>query len=273
VANHHPLAVPPSNAAELEAFAGDPDFMLSLAKGMLIFRAFADKRQKLTIAQISAATGLKRSTAYRCLYTLMSVGYLENEGGLFSARASVLGLASAYFEHVHLELAVQPILDRLRDSLAMTCAIGIYDDGNIYYVVVSRALGSMPLIASVGRRLPAYCTAVGRIFLSELPAESLNSYLDELSPVSFTPNTATIPAVLRNRIEEVRAQGYAVAAQEIDIGVKVISVPIRADNGQLVAALMAGGEISSLTDEKIRMEFLPALQKAAIEIGRLWRNF
>lgn len=264
------FAVPPTESDELNSFGGDPDFMLSLARGLLIFRAFAEKREKFTVAQMATATGLKRSTAHRCLYTLTKLGYLKNEGSQFTPRISTLLLGSAYFVQGHWEAAIQPILDGLRDRLGMTCALGSYENGHVHYVVVSQSLGSLKLVASVGRRLPAYCTAVGRVFLADMKPDVLERYLDELSPVSSTPYTSISHEVLTSRIDEARAQGYAIASQEIDLGVRAISVPVRADNGQVVAALMSGGEISVLTEEKINAEFIPELKRVAAEIGRLW---
>lgn len=271
--DHRDFAVPPTDSDELDAFAGDPDFMLSLARGLLIFRAFAEKREKLTVAQMAAATGLKRSTAYRCLYTLTKLGYLGNEGSQFAPRVSTLILGSAYFARGHWEAALQPILDGLRDRLGMTCALGSYEDGHVHYVVVSQSLGALTLVASVGRRLPAYCTAVGRVFLADMEPAVLERYLAGLTPVPYTPNTATTRDELTGRIDDARGQGYAIASQEIDLGVRAVAVPVRSDGGQVVAALMAGGEISVLTDEKINAEFLPELQKAAAEIGMLWESF
>lgn len=268
--DHLHFAVPPTDSNELDVFGGDPDFMLSLARGLLIFRAFAERREKLTVAQIATATGLKRSTAYRCLYTLTKLGYLENEGSQFTPRISTLLLGSAYFVQGHWEAAIQPILDGLRDRLGMTCALGSFEDGYVHYVVVSQSLGSLKLVASVGRRLPAYCTAVGRVFLADLKPDVLQRYLEELSPKSYTPHTSTSHEVLSHRIDDARAQGYAIASQEIDLGVRAIAVPVRADNGQVVAALMSGGELSVLNDDKIRIEFIPELKRVAAEIGRLW---
>jgi IclR family pca regulon transcriptional regulator len=267
------FAVPPTESSELDGFGGDPDFMLSLARGLLIFRAFADRREKLTVAQIATATGLKRSTAYRCLYTLTRLGYLANEGNQFTPRVSTLLLGSAFFVQGHWEAAIQPILDGLRDRLGMTCALGSYEHGHVHYVVVSQSLGSLKLVASVGRRLPAYCTAVGRVFLADMKPDALARYLDEVSPVVYTPHTSTSREVLLHRIDEARAQGYALASQEIDLGVRAVAVPVRDEDGEVVAALMSGGEISVLTDEKISAEFIPELKRVASEIGRLWWTF
>ena len=269
----HDFAVPPTDSDELDVFGGDPDFMLSLARGLLIFRAFADKREKLTVAQVATATGLKRSTAYRCLYTLTKLGYLENEGSKFAPRISTRLLGSAYFARGHWESVLQPILDGLRDRLGMTCGLGLYDDGYVHYVVVSQSRGSLTLVASVGRRLPAYCTAVGRIFLADMESDALDRYLDGIQPVPYTQYTTTTRAKLRSRIDDSRAQNYAVASQEIDLGVRVAAVPVRSDSGEIVAALMCGGEISVLTEDKAESLFLPELKKAATEIGRLWEGF
>jgi IclR family pca regulon transcriptional regulator len=271
--DHRDFAVPPTDSDELNPFAGDPDFMLSLARGLLIFRAFAEKREKMTVAQMATATGLKRSTAYRCLYTLTKLGYLQNEGSQFTPRVSTLLLGSAYFTRAHWEAAIQPILDGLRDRLGMTCALGSYESGHVHYVVVSQSLGSLTLVASVGRRLPAYCTAVGRVFLADMKPDVLKHYLDGLTPVSYTPHTSISREVLSSRIEACRAQGYALASQEIDLGVRAVAVPVRLEDGRVIAALMSGGEISVLTDERIKADFLPELKRAAMEIGMLWASF
>lgn len=267
------FAVPPTESDELDVFAGDPDFMLSLARGLLIFRAFADRREKLTVAQMAAATGLKRSTAYRCLYTLTKLGYLDSEGSQFAPRISTKLLGSAYFARGHWEASLQPILDGLRDRLGMTCALGRYEDGQVHYVVVSQSLGRLTLVASVGRRLPAYCTAVGRVFLADMRPAVLERYLNGLSPISHTQHTTTTRANLSSRVDEARMQGYAVASQEIDMGVRAVAVPVRSERGEVVAALMCGGEISVLSQDKVQSLFLPELQKAGAEIGMLWESF
>ena len=247
--------------------------MLTLARGMLIFRAFAERQDKTTVAQMAVATGLKRSTVYRCLYTLSRLGYLQNEGSLFSPLVSTVLLGKAYFTRGHWEVAVQPIIDGLRDQFGLTCGLTGFEDGHAHYVVVAQSRGSLTFVASVGRRLPAYCTAIGRIFLAELEPQAVRDYLRGVTPVPYTAHTTTTPEALYSRIEDARRDGYSIASQEIDLGVRVVAVPVRSRDGQVVAALMCGGELSVIADDKIHQQYLPQLRKVAAEIGLLWDSF
>ena len=86
----------PASASDMDVFSGDPHFMLSLARGLLVLQAFASLGPKVTVSQAARATGLARATVRRCLYTLAKVGYVRLEGTAFVLEARCLPLASAY---------------------------------------------------------------------------------------------------------------------------------------------------------------------------------
>ena len=152
-------ALPPVKKAadHLNSIAGDPSFMLSLARGMLVLRVFAEQRRKLTIAQIATESGLSRSTVGRCLHTFVQLGYFEKQGSQFAPRVTLMMLASIYGGARGPEAELQPLLDDLSERLRMTVALGIKEGGDIFYTAVSRSSATLSLVAFVGRRLPAYC--------------------------------------------------------------------------------------------------------------------
>jgi IclR family pca regulon transcriptional regulator len=263
-----PLADPPS-AADMEAFSGDPHFMLSLARGLLVLQAFVGNGPKLTVSEAARVTGLARATARRCLYTLEKVGYVRMDGAAFVLESRFLPLARAYLRSLGPEGSVQVVLDRLRDQVDETCAIGKLEGAQVLYTSVARQTRSRTLGGTMGLRVPAFCTSMGRILLAELPEDEVQSVLRAFPPVKFTAFTVTNPDEIMDRIQEAARNGFSINDQELDMGLRALSVPIRDHRGRVIAALNAGGEAARLSNSLLVGRFLPLLQEAAEEISQL----
>jgi len=266
----------PPSAADMDAFSGDPHFMLSLARGLLVLQAFVANGPKLTVSEAARVTGLARATARRCLYTLEKVGYVRMDGTAFVLESRFLPLARAYLRSLGPEGSVQVVLDRLRDQIDETCAMGKLDGAQVLYTSVARrnrnaapASGARALGGAMGLRVPAFCTSMGRILLAELEPDELQTVLRGFPPVKFTSFTTTEPADILARIEEAARNGFSINDQELDIGLRALSVPIRDHRGRVIAALQAGGEASRLSNSLMVGRFLPLLQEAAEEISQL----
>jgi len=256
-------------AQELEAFSGDPHFMLSLARGLLVLQAFVGVGPRLTVSDAARATGLARATARRCLYTLEKVGYVRMDGSAYVLESRFLPLARAYLRSLGPEGSVQVALDRLRDQLDETCAIGRLDGAHVVYASLSRKSRVRTLGGSVGMRVPAFCTSMGRVLLASLPEGEVDQVLSSFPPVKFTPFTHTAPADIRERIREAARNGFSINDQELDLGLRALAVPIHDHRGRVIAALNAGGERDRLSNTLLVGQFLPAMQEAAEEIGQL----
>jgi IclR family pca regulon transcriptional regulator len=256
-------------ASELEAFSGDPHFMLSLARGLLVLQAFVGGGPKMTVSDAARATGLARATARRCLYTLEKVGYVRMDGTAYVLESRFLPLARAYLRSLGPEGSVQVVLDRLRDQLDETVAIGRLDGAHVVYASLSRKSRARTLGGAVGMRVPAFCTSMGRVLLAALPEIEVDQVLASFPPVKFTPFTQTEPAEIRERIKEANRNGFSINDQELDLGLRALAVPIRDHRGRVIAALNAGGERDRLSNTLLVGQFLPAMHAAAEEIGQL----
>lgn len=256
-------------ASELEAFSGDPHFMLSLARGLLVLQAFVGGGPKMTVSDAARATGLARATARRCLYTLEKVGYVRMEGSAYVLESRFLPLARAYLRSLGPEGSVQVVLDRLRDQLDETVAIGKLDGAHVVYASLSRKSRARTLGGTVGMRVPAFCTSMGRVLLAAQPGAEVDQVLTSFPPVKFTPFTQTEPAEIRERIGEAARNGFSINDQELDLGLRALAVPIHDHRGRVIAALNAGGERDRLSNTLLVGQFLPAMHAAAEEIGQL----
>ena len=264
-----PGALDTPTAAELDAFSGDPHFMLSLARGLLVLQAFVNNGPKLTVSDAARATGLARATARRCLYTLEKVGYVRMEGTAYVLESRFLPLARAYLRSLGPEGSVQVVLDRLRDQLDETVALGKLDGAHVVYTSLSRKSRARTLGGTVGMRVPAFCTSMGRVLLAALPEPEVDAVIAAFPPVKFTPFTEIDPKEIRERVREAGRNGFSINDQELDLGMRALSAPIRDHRGRVIAALNAGGENTRLSNTVLVGQFLPLMQAAADEIGQL----
>jgi IclR family transcriptional regulator, pca regulon regulatory protein len=259
---------------EIDSFSGDPNFMTSLARGLTVIRAFSEERQSMSISQISHKTGIPRAAVRRCLYTLMKLGYVnvDNER-LFSLRPKILTLGYTYLSFSTLATAAQPILDHVSNLVRESCSIAVLDKNDIVYIARSQtSVRIMSVDLSIGSRLPAYCTSMGRVLLASLPQNTLKDYLSNVKIKRHTNRTIFSITKLQQVIEKVRRKGYAIIDQELEIGLQSIAVPIEDRVGKVVAAMNIGTHSSRSSIAEMETKFLPPLKEAAHELGLMIEN-
>jgi IclR family pca regulon transcriptional regulator len=263
--------LPVSAAAEIQALSGDPNFMTSLARGLVVIQAFSQQKHHLTIAQISHKTGIPRAAVRRCLYTLAQLGYVNAEDGRnFALRPKILALGHAYLSSGRLATSAQPLLEHVTRTVHESCSMAILEGDDILYVARSSTTTRIVSIdLGVGSRLPAFCTSMGRVLLADLPLDELAAYLARVRLTPFTSRTLTSPDKLKKTLNSVRSAGYAVIDQELEIGLRSIAVPVKDLAGKVVAALNVGTQASRVPVAEMQTKFLPPLRAAAHELGML----
>ena len=262
----------PSPAAQLDQFSGDPNFMTSLARGLLVIQAFSESKLKLSISQLSKKTGLSRASVRRCLHTLSELGFAGADEGLnFHLRPRILTLGHSYLSSMPLSTAAQPILEHLSQILNEACSIALLDGVDIVYVARANVARIMAIDLGVGTRLPAFCTSMGRILLAHLSPEGLEAVLPKIEFTSFTEKTITSVGKLRQALTIVRREGYAIVDQELELGLRSMAVPLISSAGRVVAAINVGAHGQRVSLQDMQTRFLPYLRAAAQELSLLVR--
>ena len=246
---------------------GDPDFMTSLARGLHVIRAFAGVDRRLTIADVSRATGLTRAVVRRCLYTLRELGYAATDGRTYSLQPRILNLGYAYLSTAPIPIAAQPVLEELSGQLGEATSVAVLDDGAVVYVARAATRRIMAVTLGVGSRLPAYCTALGRVLLAGMPQEQTAQELAKFELVAHTRFTVTSRRRIEEILAEVRAEGFAVNDQELEVGLRSIAVPVRNVVGVTVAAMNVSAQASRVTRRELLDRDLPLLKAAAERLG------
>ena len=209
------------------------------------------------------AVDLPRATARRALLTLVQLGYVAGDGRLFRLTPRVLQLATAYLTSNAVSTLLQPACDRIMRQVGESCTAAVLEGPDV--VMIARALPAqlMPAGVGVGFRLPAYCSALGRVLLSGMPAPALEAYLAATPLLAVTDHTVTDPAAIRRAVLAAAADGFCFVDQEAEHGFRSVAVPLRRFDGTLVAALNVGARIERVDAPTMRGQHLALLQAEA----------
>lgn len=218
------------------------EFVQSLARGLSVITAFDAEHPAMTLSAVAARTGLTRATARRLLHTLVELGFVRVDGTDFALTPQVLRLGTAYLAGLGLPEVAQPHLAELSTKVGESTSAAILDGDDIVYVArVASSHRLMRVGITVGTRFPAWATSMGRVLLADRPDDPLADV--ELRPL--TPRTVTDRDRLRDILTDVRARGYAVVDEELEVGLRSIAVPVRCGDGVVAAvniSLHAGSQ-------------------------------
>lgn len=265
--NSTPAGPVAAKVPDFEQFEGDPNFVLSLARGLAIIEAFEGHKQGLSVADLSRETGLSRAAVRRVLITLETLGYAESSGRAFRLRTRVLKLGFSYLSSTSLPAIAQPILEEITERVHESSSISVLDGDQIVYVARSTAKRVMSVGLSVGSRLPCYCTSMGRVLLASLPDDESMAHLERIVLKPLTPKTITTRAKLAETIRKVRIDGYALVDEELELGLRSIAVPVKTRQGDTVAAMNIGVHAARVTVAEMTRRFLPILQESTRALG------
>ncbi len=259
-------------ASTLDQFAGDPNFMTSLARGLLVIQSFTPQHPQMTISQLAVKTGLSRAAVRRCLYTLTKLGFAGAEdGSRYALRPRMLTLSNTYAASNSLSSAAQPILERMSAMLRESFSVATLDGDDIVYIARTTVSRVMSVDLHIGSRLPAYCTSMGRVLLAYLPVEQLEQYLARVVLTPHTTRTITSVEKLRLSLRNVRRNGYALCDQEFEVGLRSLAVPVYSPTGRVVATVNLSGHAPRMPVFDMQTRFLPHLRNAATELGAFLR--
>jgi IclR family pca regulon transcriptional regulator len=245
------------------------DFLEVLARGLRILGLFNAERRQLTLSELSEIAELPRATVRRVLYTLERLGFVELEGRQFRLAPRVLTLSSAYLTSNPVPAVMQPVVARISRELQEACSAAVLDGHDAVMVARSSPVRIITVGLELGFRLPAFCSAVGRVLLAGLPDTDLHDCLASLEPVAFTPHTLLDKGAIRDRILAARADGFATVEQEIELGFSSIAVAVQRHDRATTCALHVGLPAQRATRKRMIDEFLPVLQRAAEEATSL----
>ncbi|MDO0933894.1 IclR family transcriptional regulator C-terminal domain-containing protein [Streptomyces sp. DG2A-72] len=241
------------------------EFVESLARGLTVLTAFGEGRAELTLTEVAKATGLARATARRALITYEHLGLVRpGPHRTFTLTSRVLSLGFPPLSRTTLSQIATPHLADLSTRVHESASLAVLSPSGeeIQYTARVATIRVMSVNITVGTRLPAYATSMGRVMLAGVPEAARAP--GELK--ALTPRTVTDPSVLSAILEDVRAQGYALVDEELEEGLRSIAVPVRDRTGRVVAAVNVAMHAARHTADECVHDILPELRATAAGI-------
>lgn len=219
---------------------GSASFSQSLERGLGILAAFTGHRGSLGVADLAREVGLTKSTTHRYVNTLAVLGYLQQDDNRryrLGAKAVEIGFAA--LNSIEITSVAAGSLQRLADETGFTVSMAVLDGAEVVYVERRRSGRDrqLDLNLQVGSRLPAYCTAVGKVLLAAEEPGRLRALLDAVDLAKRAPNTITAREHLLAALHRVRRGAVAVNDEELAPGLRSVAVPVRDRSGHVQAAV------------------------------------
>jgi IclR family transcriptional regulator, pca regulon regulatory protein len=265
----HPLESTTDTLPSTDSAVSPRDLVGGLANGLLVIEAFDQDRPRLSIAEVAARTGLTRAAARRYLLTLLHLGFVQQDGRLFALSPKVLRLGQSYMRSARLPRVIQPQLQHLAMAMQEASSVGVLDGADVISVAAATVGRAVSTTLQPGTRVPAHCSANGRVLLAALPDAALDHWLAAHPLEARTPRTLVRTEDLRQELLRVRQQGYAMVDQELEVGLRTISVPLKNFRGDTVAAMNVSAHAARMRLEDLQERCLPVLMQAQAQLVQL----
>jgi IclR family KDG regulon transcriptional repressor len=240
----------------------------AVERALQILESFDDEHPEMGVSEISQAVDLHKATTHRIMTTLLNFGYLERavDGQRYRLGLRLTELGFRAIRRMDLRREALWHMNQLSQKWGEACDLSIFDHGEVFYIEMIPGSHALTIAAGVGQRLPAHCTASGKLFLAHLPAQELEGFLRK-PLTTYTGKTISSVLGLQQQLELIRRQGYAFDDEEFETGIRAIACPIFDRTGKVVAAMSIPSPASRMTVEHVP-EIARALAEATQAVSR-----
>jgi DNA-binding IclR family transcriptional regulator len=239
-----------------------------LDRALEILRVLGERQNDCGLSELCAELKLHKSTVHRLTMVLEQHRLVDKnpETGRYRLGLKLFEFGSKAISALDLRRHSKPYLNRLLQEIEETVHFCILDDGQVFYVEKVEPERSVRMACTVGSRAPAYCTAVGKAMLAELPEAEVNHIVRRWGLKPITENTITSPTALRTELRTIRSRGFAIDDEEKEVGLRCVGAAVRGHSGKLIAAISVSGPAFRVTKERIP-DIGKAVMRAASELS------
>lgn len=239
----------------------------ALDRGLKLLQLFDRTQTQLSAPEISRSLGIPRSTVFRLIQTLESLGFLERSDTVYRLGPAVLRLGFEYIASLEVTDVGRPILEKLRDETGLPGQIAIRDGREIVIALRVSAPSAFSSNVHVGTRMPAHGTVLGRLFLADLSEEALAELFPERTLPAFSPQTPRNLVDLTRLLREDRQRGYAISEAFFEASISAIAAPVRDASGRVVAAMSLTVLQPRIEPKAVRDKLVAQVLAAANELS------
>ena len=226
----------------------------SIAKALSIINLLAEKKQGMSLAEISRKMGMAKSTAHGLISTLRDFGYIEQSvfDGNYKLGITLFEIGCRVANNIDVREIAVNFIQKLVDDTGETVHLVVLDKDEVLYIDKHESTQSLRIIVSeIGSRLPVHCTGVGKVLLAYLPPMEVKRIINNKGMTRYTKNTITDAKKLEKELEIIREQGYGEDNEEIMDSLRCIAVPIWDYHNKVCAAMSISGPCARMTDQRV----------------------
>lgn len=244
-------------------------FLETVHRGLRILEVFSEERPSLSLVEIAAAVDLDKSTAFRFVYTLQELGYLERdpESKRYRPGLKVLRLGFTVLNSLDSAQIARPYLKSLSDQTGTAANMALRDAAEIVYVLRVSPLQILNVNLRVGSRLPVHCSSMGKAQLLDFSCDELDALVGSGPYQAYTPHTITRRDALCADLAQARERGYAVSDEEMLLGIRSLAAPIRDTAGEIVAAINISVANAGLSRQEMEARYAALVVETATRIS------
>ena len=247
---------------------GDRNFVHSLAKGLQLMMGFSKEQPKLTLTEVARLNGMNLPTARRYLHTLAKLDFVikDETDQTFQLTPKVIRLSSGVFGALDLRARLLPYMRSITRELDVTTHCAILAETEVVTVERLRSKDVVNLDITVGSHLPVYATSLGKAILAFLPPDEQRRIIGKITFKPLTPKTLIDSRSLLADLKETRKRRYAVAMEELTLGLKTMAVPIFDSLGRVEASFGVSFPINRAGDKALGTSLVSRLLKISDQV-------
>ena len=248
-------------------FSKQQDSVSSVLKVFGILQALGDEHE-IGVTELSQRVMMSKSTVYRFLQTMKSLGYVRQEGenDKYSLTLKLFDLGAKALQHVDLIRIADQQMRILSKETRETIHLGTMEEESIVYLHKIDSLYNLRMYSRVGRRNPLYSTAIGKVLLAWRDRDEVKQILEGVEYKRSTERTITSTEALLPVLDQVREQGYGEDNEEQEEGLRCIAVPVFDRFGVVIAGLSISFPTLRFSEERLQ-EYVAMLHTAARKIS------
>jgi IclR family transcriptional regulator, KDG regulon repressor len=224
----------------------------TLDRALDIIELLSLEQNAIGVTEISQKLKLHKSTVHRLLAALSERGYVEKEDrhSKYSLGLKFVEIGSHRLNHLELKVEAAPALRSLAYSINQPAHLGILNGHEVVYIEKIEPVANLRMYSQIGKRVPVYCTALGKSLLCDTKEEDLKKLLNGTEFKSFTPKThSTINQFIAD-MKSVCQKGWGLDDEEHEVGIRCIGSPVRDFTGKIIAAVSVSGDCRIISPER-----------------------
>lgn len=244
----------------------------TLDRALDIIELLAIEREGIGVTEIGNRLGLHKSTVHRLLNALAERGYIEKDQkySTYKVGLKFIEISSLYLNKLELKTEALPYMRRLAENVGQPVHLAILDGKEAVYIEKVEAVSNIRMYSQIGRRVPVYCSAIGKVLLSGLKEADCKNIIKTIHFSKFTEKTHQKYEELEKDVHRASLSGWALDDEEHEAGIRCIAAPVYDYSGKVIAAVSVSGDkriISEDRDTEVSNLVIEAAQNISQRMG------